>query len=360
MKAGPSTESHLVKKPSKRAKPKDPRDRTATGATAMSVKSTLEDELLGLVEGEEDHPGGGGGSRPRASSPPPYSDDELDDDDHDTLDVERFDPDMIVQPSGLTRAEIIAKVQRGHMAGLTELDVKAVQDEMWLREKAAAPMNKDGTVRRKPGPAKGWKKLRGGIDWDERSEGTSIGEGTVGERERERGDADAEIAALLGEDDEEGDETFTPGGAKKAKAKSLLKKRKLDLGSEGGLAEGSGLGSEFDSEDDRSRTKSGPGVGTGGRKGKSKAITTATGPEHDLEAELEMAAIAMDPQQAKAEAQAQVEPVVHIPNTQDPRGVSEAEARHRLHMVEDLEKLVWASICRDIPRVRFFLSTENV
>lgn len=346
-KAGPSTESHLVKKPSKRSKPKDPRERAITGASAMSVKSTLEDELLGLVEGEEDHPGGGG-SRPGASSPPLYSDEEMDDD--DTLDVERFDPDMIVQPSGLTRAEIIAKVEKGHMAGLTELDVKAVQDEMWLREKAGgAPMNKDGTVRRKPGPAKGWKKLRGGLDWDERSEGTSIGEGTVGER----GDADAEIAALLGEDEEEGDETFTPGGAKKSKAKALLKKRKLDLGSEGGLPEGS----EFDSEDDRSRTKSGLGTA---RKGKSKATTaTGPGPEHDLEAELEMAAIAMDPQQAKAEVQVQVEPVVHVPNTQDPRGVSEAEARHRLNIVEDLEKVVWASICRDIPRVRLLPSSQE-
>jgi len=325
----------------KSRKSKDPRERTITAASALTSLSTLEDELLGLVEGEEDHPGGGG-SRPGASSPPPYSDDEDEeypydhDHDHDELNAERFDPDMIVQPSGLTRAEIIAKVQSKNLAGLTELDVKAVQDEMWLRDKAAAgeaPMNKDGTVRRKPGPAKGWKKLRGGIDWDERSEGTSVGDSTVnGERERdggggrdrekERKDTDAEIAALLGEEEDDADETFTPG-SKKPKPKAL-KKRKL--GSEGGLPEGSEL--DF-SEDDRKKVI--------GKKGKSRP--TLLGSEIQLEENGSEAGV--------PETQIEVLP----PNVQDPRGVSEAEARHRLSVVEDLEKVVWASICRDIPRV---------
>ena len=348
-RAGPSSETLQPPKKLKSRKSKDPRERTITGASALSVKSTLEDELLGLVEGEEDHPGGGG-SRPGASSPPPYSDDdEVEygyDNDNDELNAERFDPDMIVQPSVLTRAEIIAKVQSGHMAGLTEQDVKAVQDEMWLRDKAAAggaPMNKDGTVRRKPGPAKGWKKLRGGIDWDERSEGTSVGEGTMNgdgtrDRERERKETDNEIAALLGEEDDDADETFTPGG-KKAKSKiqlQALKKRKL--GSEGGLPEGS----ELDySEDDRA--KAGKAVG---KKGKSRPTL--------LGAEL------MGDNDATSEAGlAEAQEVG--PNVQDPRGVSEAEARHRLGVVEDLEKVVWASICRDIPRVSyFFLHIERL
>jgi DNA helicase INO80 len=326
-RAGPSTESPpQPKKPLKSRKSKDPRDRTTTAA---SVRTTLEDELLGLVEGEEDHPGGGG-SRPGASSPPPYSDDDEEEYpyENDELNAERFDPDMIVQPSGLTRAEIIAKVTRGNMAGLTEQDVKAVQDEMWLREKAAgggAPMNKDGTVRRKPGPAKGWKKLRGGIDWDERSEGTSVGDSTInGERDGGRKDtADAEIAALLGEDEDDADETFTPG-SKKLKPKAL-KKRKL--GSEGGLPEGSEL--DF-SEDERKKVV--------GKKGKSRP--TLLGSELQLEDNASEAGVP-EPQ-----------PEVLPPNVQDPRGVSEAEARHRLNVVEDLEKVVWASICRDIPRVR--------
>jgi DNA helicase INO80 len=236
---------------------------------------------------------------------------------------------MIVQPSGLTRAEIIAKVTRGNMAGLTEQDVKAVQDEMWLREKAAgggAPMNKDGTVRRKPGPAKGWKKLRGGIDWDERSEGTSVGDSTInGERDGGRKDtADAEIAALLGEEEDDADETFTPG-SKKLKPKAL-KKRKL--GSEGGLPEGSEL--DF-SEDERKKVV--------GKKGKSRP--TLLGSELQLEDNASEAGIP-EPQ-----------PETLPPNVQDPRGVSEAEARHRLNVVEDLEKVVWASICRDIPRVSY-------
>jgi DNA helicase INO80 len=336
-RAGPSTESLPPKKSLKSRKSKDPRERTITCASALSVKSTLEDELLGLVEGEEDHPGGGR-SRPGASSPPPYSDDEDDGFgyDHDELNAERFDPDTIVQPSGLTRAQIIAKVESKQLAGLTEQDVKAVQDEMWLREKAAeggAPMNKDGSVRRKPGPAKGWKKLRGGIDWDERSEGTSVGESTVigdggggRDRERERKETDAEIAALLGEEDDDADETFTPGGKKIKSKTQALKKRKL--GSEGGLPEGS----EMDySEDDRSKPK------VVGKKGKSRP--TLLGSELQLD------------DNGSEMGNTEPQPETLPPNAQDPRGVSEAEARHRLNVVEDLEKVVWASICRDIPRV---------
>jgi DNA helicase INO80 len=240
---------------------------------------------------------------------------------------------MIVQPSGLTRAEIIAKVQKGNIAGLTELDVKAVQDEMWLREKAgSAPTNKDGSVRRKPGPAKGWKKLRGGVgmDWDERSEGTSVGEGTINGDRIEKGmEADAEIAALLGDDDDP-DGTFTPGGgaAKKAKPRVSIKKRRLE--SDSGLPEGS----EFDSEDDRLGVRI-PKI-SGAKKGKSTRPI-----DLDLDNELDAAATAME---------AQAEPVI-APNTHDPRGVSETEARLRLSLVEDLERVAWASICRDIPRV---------
>ncbi|RXK36632.1 hypothetical protein M231_06095 [Tremella mesenterica] len=88
--------------------------------------------------------------------------------------TDRWDPDIIVQPSGLTRAEVITKVESGNMRGLTEEDVKAVQDEMWMRQKikdGKALVRKDGTIRKKPGPAKGWKKLRRGEEFSEVEEG---------------------------------------------------------------------------------------------------------------------------------------------------------------------------------------------
>jgi DNA helicase INO80 len=292
------------------------------------VKSTLEDELLDLVDGEASE-------RPGASSPPPFSDDE--DDDNDSLNAERFDPDAIVQPSGLTRAEIIAKVTAQDMSGLTETDVKAVQDEMWLRDKnGSAPTNKDGTVRRKPGPAKGWKKLRGGLDWDERSEGTSVGDITL------NGEADAEIAALL---DDDGEMEASEAGSRKRKSRPSIKKRLLDTGIE---VEGGG-GSEFDSDDDRDR----PGAAAGSRGGRIKEPGVGKGkwtrPIKSGPGEEDMGDL--DPEAIGQEAAAQAEAIPTGPNTVDPRGVSEAEAKVRLGLVEDLEKVAWASICRDIPRV---------
>lgn len=345
------------------------KERTSTA----NSKAALEDELLDLVEGEEGRGasasagvGGGGtstaggaGGGVGASSPHPYSDDD-DDDDEDTESnlADRFDPDVVVQPSGLTRREIITKIEKGQMQGLTEADVKAVQDEMWLREKVgSAPTNKDGTVRRKPGPAKGWKKLRGG-DYDEtRSDGgTSVGDGTI------NGEAEAEIAALLGDDD--GDSLSLPqplphstnGGEKKKRPRpsGVGKKRKVDeLADDTRNPEGS----ELDSEDERlllgdsgaptgsrgGRIKE-PGVGKGRwtrpiRPADSK-VETEIEPDQSLsfETSLEM-------------QQQQLQSTTIHPNSYDPRGVSEVEARLRLDLVEELERNIWASICRDIPRV---------
>jgi DNA helicase INO80 len=318
-------------KPLKRSKGKQ---RAPTGQS-NATKPTLEDELLGLVEGEDSQGG------PGPSSPPPFSDDEDDDNDNESLNAERFDPDTIVQPSGLTRAEIIAKVTNKDMTGLTETDVKAVQDEMWLREKnGLAPTNKDGTVRRKPGPAKGWKKLRGGLgqDWDERSEGTSVGDITL------NGEADADIAALL-------DDDISDTGSRKRKSRPSIKKRRFEEEGVGG--EG---GSEFDSEDDRSGAPAGsrngrikePGVG----KGKWTRPTKSAAGEDDFgDQEPE----AQDPGPGPVS-----EAIPTGPNAVDPRGVSETEAKVRLTMVEDLEKVAWASICRDIPRVSVvFLPDAN-
>ena len=81
--------------------------------------AAIEDELLGLAEGES------------RSSPMPGSDaPEVDylDEDH-PVDTGPIGPDTIVYPCGLTRAEVISKVEGNDMRGLTEADVKAVQDE---------------------------------------------------------------------------------------------------------------------------------------------------------------------------------------------------------------------------------------
>lgn len=386
------------------------KDRTTTGGTAKSA-ATIEDELLGLVEDEapasvsasaRDGGGGAGSRRGGVSSPPIFSDDDEDeeeegeegDEDNMSLSADRFDPDMIVQPSGLTRHEIIIKVERGDMAGLTELDVKAVQDEMWLREKAGAggaPTNKDGTVRRKPGPAKGWKKLRG-KDWDDgRSDtATSIGDNTL------NGDAEDEIAALLGDEDSEagaGAGASTPqhpqaaasgsasasasAGMKKkpsrSRARTDSKKRKAaaallieeqllaaatsDDGLAGG-AGGGGGGSELDSEDERMlRIDGGGPAPSGSRGGRIKEPGVGKGrwtrplkPADEMD--LDPSASGTGTGTGAGEMPEQViERITIPPNSYDPRGVSETEARLRLSLVEDLEKNIWAGICRDIPRV---------
>ena len=126
-------------------------------------------------------------ARRKPAPPPPNLDDEL-------LGLaETSPPPDIVLPSGLPRLEVIRKIESNDMRGLTEVDVKAVQDEMWLRNKDGANGNvirKDGTLRRKPGPAKGWKKLRG-LD-----EGSEDGSSSVDPNEAE---AEAELVALLDE-----------------------------------------------------------------------------------------------------------------------------------------------------------------
>ena len=340
--------------------------------TTANSKATLEDELLDLVDGD-DIPGAGasasaaggtstaGGVGMGASSPHPYSDEDDDDDDDENL-ADRFDPDAIVQPSGLTRQQIITKVQRGDMYGLTEADVKAVQDEMWLREKAGgAPTNKDGTVRRKPGPAKGWKKLRG-KDWDEtRSEGgTSVGDGTM------NGEAEAEIAALLGEEDGDGHSAATPTNGEKEKRKRPrpsggAKKRKMEeLADDTRNPEGS----EFDSEDERMLLGDG-GAPSGSRGGRIKEPGVGKGRwTRPIRPADSKASEEMDPDQSLSyemlEAAPQpIQTITIAPNTVDPRGVSEVEARLRLSLVEDLERNIWAGICRDIPRVSPTLSISG-
>jgi sugar (pentulose or hexulose) kinase len=81
----------------------------------------------------------------------------------------------------------------------------------------------------------------------------------------------------------------------------------------------------------------------------SAADTTAGTPE-EVDASAAAAAAAAA---AAGGQEAAVELVSQgpAPNTEDPRGVSEAEARVRLGLVEDLQRQAWQSIVRDIPRV---------
>ena len=194
--------------------------------------ATVEDELLGLADG--------------GSSLPPSDAIEPEDD---------LGPDTIVQPSGLTRAHLIAKVEANNLSGLTEQDVKAVQDEVWERQMNRqgnrAPTKKDGSLRRKPGPAKGWKKLRTGETLTEgyaeqvaERRGSSIRDadsefgdyGSVMDDEM-NGEADAEIAALL-----------AGQGSRKGKGRS---KRRRDDELEERYAEYSDDGYNYYGEDDR-------------------------------------------------------------------------------------------------------------
>lgn len=355
----------------------------------------LDDELLGLAEGQGDVQAG-------PSSPAPYSDDddERDDDrarrewkrevradgegDADLSSMSAFNPDAIVEPCGLTRAEVIRRIEANVMIGLTETDVKAVQDEMWMRKKAtnaAIPVNKDGTMRRKPGPAKGWKKLREGgssrFDFDDRSEGTSNAGETI------NGEADADIAALLGEGD--------PGHGSDRKGIAKAKRRKIEEGveeitryadSEDDPERGTFYSDEEDGNDSRrgdvdngimgnSARKSGGGGNRregGGGTGKGKSSRQPiTKPEKDLLKKAEALAVQSvlatedidegydlipgQPVIGEIGAGAEAMAALSAPNTEDPRGVSEHEARIRLGLVEELERQAWAGIVRDIPRV---------
>lgn len=297
-------------------------------------------------------------------------------------------PSTIVYPSGLTRAEVIAKCEAGDVQGLTEDDVKAVQDEMWMREKAAQaaenggvlPTNKDGTVRRKPGPAKGWRKIRG-IDKKKettpgKAQSTTAGSvaGSVADEE-----AEADIAALL-------DDSIAKKGKK-------VKRRKLEeSGAEsprfadaedeynehrpsdsvlldeiedehsraGSVGESNALdtlpAASAPPKKKNSKTKE-PGVGKG-------RWTRPTKPEKELVKKAE----ALASRTSKASlagpsddtfgvgpgpAEEVQEEIKHeyAPNTHDPRGVSENEAKIRHELVEDLQKQAWSNIVRDVPRI---------
>lgn len=287
--------------------------------------AAIDDELLGLAEGDV-----------AASSPVPAS---------SVADAEERDEhipippsDSIVLPCGLTRAEVITKVESGNIEGLTEDDVKQVQDEMWLKKNGPAALRKDGTMRKKPGPAKGWKAMRKALTKGEESDGES----TV------NGEAEAEIAALL-EDPVEPSPKPKP---KKRRGKKLLSAATVDeeIASElGEEIEGGAAAAEDELENGHAPKKARtakakePGVGKGRwtRPPKEKDVKKEQGDEEE-----EVAAA------AAAAPEVVVPPrVEHVPNTVDPRGVSESEAKVRLNLVEELQRQAWVSIVRDVPKV---------
>jgi len=244
-------------------------------------------------------------------------------------------------------------------------------------------MNKDGTMRKKPGPAKGFKfgpresrrasSIRGSAaDAESEAGDTSIAGDTV------NGEADADIAALL--------EDGTPGSTTKAKKTKSRKRpvetaegtpRPSDDGRDGGdgfdeaalslLEEGTTpVGGKKKPAGASGKPKQpGPGKGNWPRpqkedqatrdlksKAEALAVQNAILPSDSIDSQMGYAA---DPNfSLDALAQAQHQEVlarIAAPNTDDPRGVSENEARIRLGLVEDLQKLAWASIVKDIPRV---------
>ncbi|WWC70534.1 uncharacterized protein I206_104485 [Kwoniella pini CBS 10737] len=369
----------------------------------------LDDELLGLVGDEA-------ASSPSAFPPsdapvPDFGDDDEDDEDDDISNAdeeqESRDPNAIVKPCGLTRAEVIQKIETNDISGLTEDDVKAVQDEMWLRMKekdGGAPVNKDGTVRKKPGPAKGWKRIRGIESKKGRKsntldgyEGSEAGDTSIGGDITINGETDADIAALLG------DEQSIPK-PKKNKAKS--KKRKLENDQE----EIKFVDSEDDhhrysdifiDEDDFDRSIRGGSIGGssamdgqtsngGGNKKKSKAkepgvgkgrwtrppkppttledtppVEKSTKSSNNKKSEKPIT-IAPQPQAIDEEVNSMLDlPFAQSeyidlqpekspgpsPNSYDPRGISEIEAKIRFEMVEDLQKMIWNNIVRDVPKI---------
>ncbi|KAK8858405.1 hypothetical protein IAR55_002632 [Kwoniella newhampshirensis] len=338
----------------------------------------IDDELLGLAGDEA------------ASSPAPPQSDELDPDDTGSAQGDPFDPDAIVHPCGLTRAEVIVRIEANDIKGLTEDDVKAVQDEMWMRKKdGGAPVNKDGTVRKKPGPAKGWKRMRGiekrrGDPYEGSEAGdTSIAGDTVND------EADAEIAALL----EDGTAAETPVDRPPKKGKTKAKRRKIDdkqeettryaeISDEDHKPSDILIGEELD--DDRSMRAGSiggssaiepngtsapkhkgkqpkhkePGVGKGKwtRPSKpekellKKTEATISHPDADTVDDIPPSVLLHPMADMPFDNASEVSNVVP-PNSHDPRGVSEQEARVRLGIVEDIQKQVWSTIVRDVPKI---------
>lgn len=322
-------------KPRRIQKRKDPKKELATA---------LDDELLGLA-------GDITGSSPMAGPSEVIDEvDDVDDVDVDESGLDPLDPEYIVRPCGLTRTELMRRIEVNDIAGLTENDVKAVQDEMWARKKdmaGGAPTNKNGKVRKKPGPAKGWKVLRGvddrrssnAGDWESET-GTSLAD--------ENEDADMEIAALLDEE---------PGSSRKGKGKS--RRPKLDHEDSTRYDSDEELIDDVDPEyDERRGSIAGSTAGTG----KSKFIRP-TKSEKDMRTKAEAIAvqnilgehsefgeIELPPEQILAN-NSSVLAGIGRPNMDDLRGVSENEAKVRFALVEDLQKVAWANIVKDIPKV---------
>ncbi|BEJ18272.1 hypothetical protein CspHIS471_0705490 [Cutaneotrichosporon sp. HIS471] len=305
---------------------------------SAATSAAIDDELLGLAEGDDIKP----------SSPIPASS-VIDDDGEMVI----SDPNGIIMPSGLTRAEVMVKVEAGDMTGLTEDDVKQVQDEMWLRKSGPPQLRKDGTLRKKPGPAKGWKAMRKMKEKAARGDDDDSDVGSV-----LNGEADADIAALLDDD---------------APKRKPAKRRKKDIDVKPDFDDD--MRSRFDEEEDellpsdaengdsplarpKPKRRSGktkePGVGKGNwtrptkdskqlnRKAEAIALQTALEAAGDTDGG-EGAFDVVDVPNARL--------FQHQPNTYDPRGVSEPEARVRLELVNELQRQAWTTICRDIPKI---------
>lgn len=355
----------------------------------------MDDEILAMAEGEYGSAfigvlGGGGDGVSRTGDEGEGSNSDEDQPGPSRLgpfsESGDLDPNPIIYPSGLRKDQVIQLISINDLSQLTEADVKAVQDEMWIKEKNGnVSSNKDGTLRKKPGPAKGWKKLR-------EAEGRPVGES------RRSIGGGSEVGSEF--DDSIGDED-----------EHRSKKRRIDVlgGGGGGGEDGSrydeseedrpsqGMEEETDDEEEeeveeiegdhlplgstshlnepqtlqdntsekKKYTKSKePGVGKGKwtrpskpTKDDKKTSTEPTYEEYDSSWTSRGGGGYPPPTQivvpfAPPPPNMQIhEQSTTLPNTIDPRGISEVESRIRLHLVEELQRIAWYNIVRDVPRV---------
>lgn len=338
-------------------KPKPKRKSRAKGVK----KAALEDELLGLAEGED------ASTIARSSPMPPPSDPfDIDEDDVRPIDVP---PETVVYPTGLTRGEMDARIERNDMSGLSAEEIKFVQDQAWKRKKVSsgnAPLRKDGTLRKKPGPSKGWRKRLNGED-DKSSvrdydsdAGTSIAGDTV------NGEAEAEIAALIGDDVA----SVTSVSKRKSKGRiDELSEMGLDSDDAGPAVTADDLALSLLEEGTPTATKKRASRAKGAQRSKAKEGSDATQAANALlgldphAGDYESSSVGPGASGANEIDRLGGDPYLSYgaqPPVEEYRGISESEAIHRYAQVEELQKAVWAAVVKDVPKVSLFICGHRI
>ena len=379
-----STNGDLLPRPKPKRKSGPRRKKIQTAA--------LEDEILDLAES-----GGEGSLLPdRVASRRGSIFSGIMDDDSPEPDGTRSRRLSEVMSCGLTRREVIDMVERRDVAELPMQDIRAVQDETLLsatevtraRATARRQVNRQKVKERKvdtikEGETTSRRSSVSGVDemserghfLDEDKEGLNgdwdDNREPQGQPEPEEagddvlGEAEADIAALL-ED------------RPKRKSKSRSKKRKHQDDGEHPIRVRRRDMAMYDTSDEEkpdpfdeidsvvsellpvakkpksSRSKN-AGIGKGRWPRPSKE-------EKDLTRKAEVIAVQNvmgDPETAIAEALEEgtketkdvLEALPGVPNTVDPRGVSDVEAKVRFGLMQELQDQAWQAIVKDVPRV---------